>query len=332
MAFTVKLKITVDGSALIAAGYDEIKIYSSETETGTYSEITTSTTRLTLVGGTNIYYYSDEDVTHTQYYYKYAAYDSTLVIPEGSLSSVFRAMDGNLYATIQDIRDEGVTETELSDTRCLLLINGWQAWLNKMTGNFFIKETATIDFDGDGSRLLQLPLFLVECTNLYMNDDFTTAIDTSYYQVYNSNNMIQDDRKNPKIIIKTYRSTGSVFVTAGTVNRFIIGERNQRIEGVWGHVESDGSTPYPVRNAIKALVVSTKEQLDDGDLDRLKFGKIIEEVTDRHRVKYSDLYDQLMAWDATGISEVDLVIRSYRRPNLVTAARNLGFYRADFDS
>ncbi len=332
MAFTVKLKITVDASTLIGLGYDELKVYRSETETGTYSEITDSSTRITLVGGTNTYYYSDEDVTHTQFYYKYAAYDSTLVVAEGSQSAAFQAMDGNLYTTIQDMRDEGVTETELSDTRCLSLINGWQSWFDKMTGNFFIKKTATVDFDGDGSRMLQLPIFLVSCTNLYVNDDFTNALDTSYYAVYNANNAITDDRKNPRIKIKTYRSSGSIFVTAGTVNRFIIGEQNQRVEGVWGHVESDGSTPYPVRNAIKALVIATKENMDDADVDRLAFGRITEEVTDRHKIKYSDLFDQLIVWNVTGITEVDTAIRAYRRPNLVTAARNLGFYRADFES
>jgi hypothetical protein len=328
----MKLEITVDASTLIGLGYDELKVYRSETETGSYSEISSSTTRITLVGGTNTYNFSDTTATHTQFYYKYSAYDSSLVVAEGSLSSAFQALDADLYATIQDIRDEGVTETELTDARCLSLLNGWQAWLDKMCGgNFFIKKTATVDFDGDGSRLLQLPIFLVTCTNLYVNDDFNNALDSSYYAVYNSNNAIVDDRKNPRIKIKTYRSSGSIFVTAGAVNKFIIGEQNQRVEGIWGHVEADGSTPYPVRNAIKTLVIATKEVMDDADVDRLKFGKINEEVTDRHRIEYADLFDRLMAWDITGITEVDTVIRAYRRPTLVTSARNLGFYRADFE-
>lgn len=228
------------------------------------------------------------------------------------------------YVSIASIRAEGITVTELSDVRATSLILGWQAWFERMTGQFFTPKDATLDFDGDGSRLLQLPVPLITCDALYINDNFTSAIDSSQYVLYNRRGPIQDDRNNPRIKLKR-TSSNSIF-SAGSSSVFEVGDMNIRVDGTWGYVESDDSTPLLVSRAVMILVITTKELLGDDDIDQLKVGRVVEEVTDRHRIEYSDLYDRLHTWGATGITEVDQAIQIYRSPISVNAPRNMGLF------
>lgn len=240
------------------------------------------------------------------------------------------------YITVDDLRAEDITEAELSDDRAEVLITYWSQWIDLMTGQFFDARSDTIYLDGDGSRLLQLPVPIIECTSLYMNDDFVNVIDPSYYVVYNSRGPVQDDRKNPRIKLKM---AGTSVFSSSSSGLFEIGDRNQKIVGVFGFVEAgmlEGEeeedpdtyiTPEPIKRAVKILVNTTKDNLGDDALDQLKVGRLVEEVTDRHRATYSDLYDRLGAWNPTGITEVDLVIRQYRRPQIVTAPRTMGLFR-----
>lgn len=323
---TVKVRIRVRELTNVMTQYDKIKVYRSDTEDGdgTYSEITTALTRIDLVAGTTLYEYIDTTAPTSSYWYRTSYFNSATLL-ESSLGTPVQGLDAGLYCSLQDIRDEGVTDTELSDDRALTLIRGWQSWLEKMTGNIFKETEATLDFDGDGSRLLLLPVPLIELTELYINDDFDNVVASTNYVAYTSRGPIQDDRKNPRIKLKL-SSSQSIYSRSLSGGVFAIGDRNQRVVGSWGYTESDGSTPEPVCRAIKVLVIATKELLGDGEIDQLKFGKVIEEVTDRHRIEYADLYNRLKTWAPTGISEVDLVIQAYRAPMRVTAPRPMGLF------
>jgi hypothetical protein len=226
------------------------------------------------------------------------------------------------YCTVQDIRDEGITDTELTNTRAEMLISQWSQWFDKVTGQFFAPVNGTIDFDGDGTRLLLLPFPIITCDNLYINDDFTNAVDADFYTVYNGRSRLQDDRRNPHIMLTRATPSDTIF-TASSARIFEIGDRNQRVDGTFGYVEEDDSVPGPVQNAVKVLVVATKDMLADDQIDQLIGGRIIEEVTDRHRVEYADLFNRLKAWNPTGITAVDMAIRMYRAPTRVNAPRTM---------
>lgn len=323
---TVKVRVRVRELDNVMTQYDKIKVYRSDTtdKEGTYSEITTALTRLDLVADVTLYEFIDTTAPTSSYWYRTSYFHSATLL-ESSLGTPVQGVDAGLYCSLQDIRDEGIDDTELTDDRALTLINGWQSWIERMTGNIFKETEATIDFDGDGSRLLQLPLPIIEVTELYINDDFDNAVDATSYVAYTSRGPIQDDRRNPRIKLKL-TSNQSIYARNLSGGIFAIGDRNQRIVGLWGYTESDGSTPEAVSRAIKILVIATKELLGDGELDQLKFGKIIEEVTDRHRIEYADLYNRLKAWSPTGISEVDLVLQAYRAPMRVTAPRPMALF------
>lgn len=315
---TVKVRFRVRELENVMTQFDKIKVYRSDVEDGIYVEITDALTRIDLVAGQTVYEYIDNTAPNSSYWYKTSYYDSVSTL-ESSLSPAKQGIDGGLYCTLQDIRDEGITETELSDDRALKLSTMWQKWFEDKTGNFFTPKEDTVDLDGDGSRMLMLPVPIIEVEELYINDDFTTAVEATRYAVYNGRGPVRDDRRNPHIMLKT--GTVSIYTSGGS--KFEIGDLNQRIVGTWGYTESDGSTPPAVTRAILILVNATKEYLPDDKIDQLSEGRLIEEVTDRHRKEYADLFNRLKSWGPTGITEVDDAIRKYRCPMRVSAPRTM---------
>jgi hypothetical protein len=219
---------------------------------------------------------------------------------------------------VADIRAEGLTVDDITDARIDILSVGWQQWLEDMCGVWFESQSLDMNLDGDGSRVLHLPIPIISLTALYINES-TTALSSSYYTVYNRY-APYDDRKNPRIKLKRSNST-NIFVGASS-SKFAVGDLNQRVVGDFGYVESDGSAPYLVQRAITQLIIATAELIGDSDIDQLKIGKAIEEVTDRHRIRYSDLWDELNSYMPTGLTEVDQTIRMYKRPIHIAMARS----------
>ena len=306
---TVKLSIYVSSLTSVMASYNQIKVYRCATKTGTYAEITGPGTRITLVVLTNLYEYIDATAPSTSYWYKTSYYHSGTTL-ESSLSNPFQAIDGGLYCSVQDIRDEGITSSELTDARAIMLIKHWQQWFDASTRNFFTVKEATVDFDGNGSSYLHLPVPIISCSALYINEDTTNAVTSTYYRVYNQRGPVVDDRHNPKIRLVSSGSS-SLFTVESSV--FLKGLL-QRVVGTWGYVEPDDTTPLPVQRAVRILGAATYQTSADGDVDQMSVGRKIEEVTDRHRITYSDLYDRLTAWNPTGLTEVDYAIKMYRSP------------------
>jgi len=314
---TVKIRIRVRELSNVMTQFDKIKVYRSDAKDGTYAEITDALSRITLVAGQTVYEYIDNTAPTSSYWYKTSYYHSVSGL-ESSLSAAMQGIDGGLYCTLQDIRDEGITDTELSDDRALKLSTLWQRWFEDKTGNFFTPKEDTVDLDGDGSRMLLLPVPIISVDELYINDDFTTVVDPTVYAVYNGRGPVRDDRRNPHIMLK---GTAGLFSASGS--KFEIGDLNQRVVGTWGYTESDGSTPLAVSRAILILINATKEYLPDDEIDQLAAGRLVEEVTDRHRKQYADLFNRLKTWGPTGITEVDDAIRKYRRPHRIAAPRTM---------
>ena len=260
------------------------------------------------IGIHEIHWFYKESVAHPE---KTEAFEFAVTLP-ASLTP------DDLYVSVQDIRDEGITVSELSDDRALALTTGWQAWFDSMTGQWFNRKELTLQFDGNGSRVLWLPVPIIELTALYINDDFNNPVDTSYYTVYNRY-YPEDDRKNPRIKMK--RRTSDDIFSAVSDYKFNVGDLNQQLVGAFGYVDQDGSTPHLVKRAIMQLIIATMEIYADGDLDAMRSGRVIEEVTDRHRIEYANLYDDIMAWNPTGLSDVDLALRMYRRPATIETPR-----------
>lgn len=73
------------------------------------------------------------------------------------------------YATIQQLRDEGLTVTEVSDDKARSLIRLMSSMLDRLTGQFFVPEEMTLLRDGDRSGMVTHPELvpILEVMELY---------------------------------------------------------------------------------------------------------------------------------------------------------------------
>lgn len=300
--------------------YDQVKVYRSTTGVdGTFSEVSDATTRVDLVAGTTVYEFVDH-AGDPAYLYKIAYYNAVGPV-ESDLSEVVPL----LLLDIDAVRAEGITVAKASDARVLMLIRTWQAFVERATGNWFIPRTMTLDFDGRGTTLLQLPYPIVSITSVYANEDFTIALDSDEYKVYAGRGLDErDDRRNPRIKLVTTEE--SIFSGTGAVRGrntvFEVGEQNQRVVGVFGYVEPDGSAPSPIVYALLRLVVAgaqSKLGASSGSVS----GPVVEEETDRHRRRYADVFVGSKMWPTTGDSVVDQILARYRRPISTRGPRTL---------
>lgn len=62
-----------------------------------------------------------------------------------------------MYATVQDLRDEGVTEAQASDMRLSLLIEEAGAAIDQITGWFFEPREMTVYMNGRGVPSIEPP-------------------------------------------------------------------------------------------------------------------------------------------------------------------------------
>lgn len=222
------------------------------------------------------------------------------------------------YVSLSDIRDEGIESSELSDDRAEFLRDGWEDFIEKKTGNWFESRELTLLLDGDGSSVLFLMFPIISIEELYINDNFDTPISSDNYVVYNRD--YPNDRGNPKIKLKKTTSS-SLFDRSSSGSIFQVGDQNQKVIGNFGYVEPDGSVPFNIIRAILVLITLSAELMADGDVDVLRRGLITEELTDRHRIRFANLYKDLGKWSPTGIAEVDQAIMMYSRPMKIRSPR-----------
>lgn len=320
----IRLTITVDDIATVISLFDKIKVYRATAgESGPYVELTGISTRIALVTGQSVYTYDDTD-GDASYWYKTSYFNATSAL-ESSMSAAIQGDVDPLYVSIQSIRDEGVTVSQGSDARILMLIRTWQAFIERATRQWFIPKQIELEVDGTGTKLLQLSIPIVSVTNLYINDDFTTPVGASDYVAYSGRGESErDDRKNPRI--KLVSADNSIFTGVGPVRKetaiFEIGEKNQIVEGSFGYVEPDGSVPLPIQYALKKLVIAHLKGLASSG-GSTPAGPVIEEETDRHRRKWGDSSTASKVWPTSGDTEVDMILAQYRAPLTIRAPRTL---------
>lgn len=314
---TIKLRISVSELTNVMSLFDKIMVYRSTTGIdGTYSEITDAGTRIDLVAGTTVYTYDDTGGANN-YYYKTSYYNST-TFQESSLSNPIKGEGAGNYVTLQEFRDEGVTEAQASDSRLLMLIDIWEKFIEEQTGNFFTSRDLTLKLDGNDSDTLFLPFPIISVTSLKINDS-TTALNSNLYVVYNND---FEDKRNPKIRLKRARSV-DIFqrYAYGADDYFVKGYRNQEIVGSFGYLENNSCPPL-IAHAVRKLVIQ-HTALEGVNTGAAPSGGKIREKTDGHEIEYSDRSDQAnVAPLISNDAEVDRIIQMYRRPLQVETVKN----------
>ena len=322
---TIKLTITVEKLSNVLSLFDRIRVYrSTGGEGGPYAEITTPATRIVLAAGQSVYLYDDVAGDPT-YFYKFSYYNETTFL-ESSLSEAIRGDEEALYVSLDEMRAEGVPAS-VSDDVLLSRIRTWQAFVERCTRLWFAPRAFEWVRDGNGTTLLQLPVPIVSVAALYLNGS-SSAADPATYRVYAGRGESgRDDRRNPRI--KLISGETSIFEGTGylasTAVVFEVGEQNQVVDGTFGYVEADGSTPEPIKYAIKKLVARSSRGLYSvvGGGGSTAFGPIVEEETDRHRRRYGDPFVGSKMHSTTGDPEVDQILAAYRAPIKVGAPRTV---------
>jgi hypothetical protein len=308
---TIKIRWTVDELVNVMSLYDVQKVYRATSETGTYTEITTAPTRVVLAAGTPSYYF-DDTAGDSSYWYKVSYYHSTNLIESGL--SVAIQGSGSGYATLAEIRAAGVDETQADDATVIASIALWQQFIDEATGQWFYSKDLDFKIDGTDAAVIWLKPPIISVSALYVNGDFTTALNSDYYVVYNNlGDGVRDDRKDPKI---TSSNLGSddLFTRMGWGGKFVRGRQNQRIVGSFGYVEPDGSTPKLIKRAVQKMVVKTLQDSSPLSPTPGPAGPIIGETTDGHTVRYASMMAgrKLGTIGITGDAEVEAIIQMYR--------------------
>lgn len=232
------------------------------------------------------------------------------------------------YVTVDEARDEGVP-VSITDDAIQAQIDRWSSLIDKACRQWFEPREVTIDLDGNDSRLLHLPVPVIELTALYMNGDFTNAIPADRYKVYNNANAIRDDRKNPKIEIAT-AGVGIFDFPRFSSSQFVRGTQNQRLVGTFGYCEpaeppDDPTTPPLIKYAVMKMVCKSLSAAPTGLYVASQTvppaGLKVSETTDGHSISFEAFKTKPTPAGTnpiTGDREVDGIIVMYKGPMLIT--------------
>lgn len=204
------------------------------------------------------------------------------------------------------------TENSLNMFRTLAMQD-----IDKYTGQWFNKReflgANKLTFEGSNSYILHFSVPIIEVVSLTLNEDVAAMLPENY-RVYNSRT-IPDDRKNPRI--KLLSTDTSVYQNnlggfSGKFNKYL----RQCIEGSFGFLEADGSTPEAIKWATARLVMT---QLQYDPEEAISEKSIKKEKVDIHEVEYFNTNSSTSGGSSsssliTGDTELDRIIKMYKSP------------------
>lgn len=164
------------------------------------------------------------------------------------------------------------------------------------TGQWFNKRDLTVNIEGANSTMLHFSVPIIEVASIKINES-TDILSTDLYRVFSSRTL-PDDRRNPKIKL---------------LNDHFFRDKLATIEGSWGWLEPDGSTPELIKQAVARLVMLdiSRDPMTTGK------GQIRAEKTDMHEIHYAFTDVALITEISslkTGDADVDRIIQLYKAP------------------
>ncbi len=221
------------------------------------------------------------------------------------------------YVTVAEARAEGIP-TPPSDVKLQTAIDEWSAFVDKACRQWFDSRSLTIYLDGTDCDSLWLPIPIITLTQLFVNGDFTNAVDLALYNIHNARD-IPDDRTNPRVTVNRPSDVADLFtrVVFGEAVRFLKGNRNQKLVGTFGFTDAGGVTPPAIKRAVMKLISKSLSPLYAGGLGSTPLvpGPVKSEKTDGHSIEYGISGSGATGFLAiTGDAEVDAILRLYRAP------------------
>lgn len=166
------------------------------------------------------------------------------------------------YTTLSALRDEGVSESELSDKKVFEKIEEKSRLINELTGVFFIPLLQTREFDGHASSIVRLDAPLLEAISVEVDRD------RSHFRSQRVTVAAIEERDRfgflPRVHGKDFQLSGilggSDYVNGewslkSFVGVFPLGESNVKVKGYFGWQERE----------TKASSVTTTELSSDSE-------------------------------------------------------------------
>ncbi len=211
-----------------------------------------------------------------------------------------------MYVSVQDMRDEGVTEKRASDARLQAAIEEASQTIDGFTGRFFEARPLRLRFSGRQTSTLASAVPLIQVNEMAINGQRLRE-DVSRLLL-------------PTAPVLAGQFPEDLVLQDGRI--FPAGCLNIEIEGLWGYTELDGSahgrTPLDIKRVCKMLVLHNIPKLADDDAvgEAIHRWRIVEERTRDQSYKLAPIAAGRLTGDAT----IDNVLLRYRRPPQMGAA------------
>lgn len=211
-----------------------------------------------------------------------------------------------MYASVADLRGEGVTSTEASDERLLVLIEEATQFIDRITGWCFEPRTMSLRLNGRGSGVLELPAPPIRLTRLTINE---IELSISPEDVVAFGAPVPSYFDGPRLVLMR-----------GVFPR---GRANVLVEGRFGYTEYDGTpegrTPLAIRHACMLLVLRNLAPLtSEASAEARSRSRVIEERTRDQSYKLASVEDRAAAF--TGDPEIDALLGPYARHSALGGA------------
>lgn len=244
----------------------------------------------------------------------------------------------NLYCTLQEVRDEGVTDPPWTDAKVNEKIRLASTHIENVTGHWFGAKDRTLRINGIGGSELpvHIPIIKIDTVTLLFDvQGITTSqeLDIESLQVYNRHLTMgltnPDDRDAPRVVLRTFTG-GGFFLT-----KWPVGDQNIELEGTFGYTELDstdpvgetvdgnqipqaqGVVPADIKDVCLRLVVRNLPDIGDTDAteDEARRGDTKRVKTRDQEIEYfgRQTTEGFAGLGMTGDGAIDMVLSRYMR-------------------
>jgi len=209
-----------------------------------------------------------------------------------------------VYASVEDLRAEGVTTTMASNERTSALLAESSALIDRVTGWWFEPRNATLRLYGRDTPSIEPPVPPLRLNALLVGDEPVSVAED--VEVVGAPVAPFDD-------FRITRRHGRLFPR----------DREIVAIGLWGFTEADGTplgrTPLAIRRATLLLTIRCLPKLADADgMAARSSWRLLEEKTRDQSYRLQPLATPSLA--LTMDPEVDQILARYRRPAGLGAA------------
>jgi hypothetical protein len=203
-----------------------------------------------------------------------------------------------LYATVDDVRGEGVQPADADDARVLAAVEEATRLVDQLCGWHFEPREMTLRLDGRGTPTLWLPAAPIHVAELEVNG---RAVSRAPEDLVIVGAPARAGFDGPRLT-RTY----------GVFPR---GAGNIVVHGLFGFTEADGTAvgrvPRTIRRAALLLAIRSLAPVGQSESGDARTGwRIVEEKTRDQSVRFAEPERAPL----TGDAEIDRLLLPYRRP------------------